>query len=108
MSYQGVDGQKEYKKALELYTQAVLQGNSTAQTNVGMMYTTGTGTFIDRAKGYAWYSLAASQGNTTAQIYRNDLMADMTWEELNQAQAIPISLYNEIEKINFPETQKKP
>ena len=99
--YNGLDGQRESLKALELYTRAALQGDSLAQSNVGMMHATGTGTARDLAQGYAWYSIAASQGNTTARINRNSLMADMSWEELNRAQAISVSLYQQIERFNL-------
>lgn len=99
--YNGLDGQSDLPRALELYTKAAFQGDSLAQSNVGMMYATGTGTTRDLAQGYAWYSIAASQGNTTARINRNSLMADMSWEELNRAQAISVSLYQQIERFNL-------
>ncbi|MGD9949778.1 MAG: tetratricopeptide repeat protein [Desulfobulbus sp.] len=102
MYYNGLGGERDYAKALVLYEKAALQGNSLAQANTGLMYATGTGTDIDRAKGYAWYSLAASRGNTSAAINRNDLMGDMSWEELNQAQAISLDLYRRVEKIKQP------
>lgn len=97
--YNGLDGEQDFKKALQLYLQAAQQGDSLAQANVGMMYANGIGTDIDRATGYAWYSLAASQGNTTARIGRNALMAEMSWEELNEAQAISVALYQQIERV---------
>lgn len=99
MYYHGLGGERDYAKALALYEQAAFQGDSLAQANVGLMYATGTGTDTDKAKGYAWYSLAASRGNTFASINRNDLMVDMSWEELNQAQAISLDLYRRVEKI---------
>lgn len=106
--YNGLDGQRDSIKALELYTRAALQGDSLAQSNVGMMYATGTGTARNLAQGYAWYSIAASQGNTTASINRNSLMADMNWEELNRAQAISVSLYQQIERFNLGPEVKLP
>ncbi|WP_319547772.1 tetratricopeptide repeat protein [Desulfogranum marinum] len=106
--YHGLDGQSDLSRALELYTQAALQGDSLAQSNVGMMHATGTGTARDLALGYAWYSIAASQGNTTARISRNSLMADMSWEELNRAQAISVSLYQQIERFNLQTQPRVP
>lgn len=97
--FNGLGGERDYKKARELYEKAALQGDVTAQANTGLMYATGTGTNIDKARGYAWYSLASSSGNTFATISRNNLMLSMTWEELNQAQAISFALYQRIEKI---------
>jgi len=100
--YNGLGGERDYPKALELYEKAALQGDPMAQANTGLMYATGTGTDTDKAKGYAWYSLAASRGNTVAAINRNNLMADMSWEELNRAQAISVDLYRQVEKMAEP------
>lgn len=97
--FNGLGGERDYKKALELYEKAAMQGESMAQANVGLMYATGTGTNTDKARGYAWYSLAASAGNTFATISRNNLMLNMNWEELNQAQSISFELYQRIEKM---------
>ncbi len=102
--FNGLGGERDYKKALELYEKAAMQGDSMAQANIGLMYATGTGTYTDKARGYAWYSLAASAGNTFATISRNNLMVNMNWEELNQAQAISFDLYHRVEKIAQPET----
>ncbi|MDD2466306.1 MAG: tetratricopeptide repeat protein [Desulfobulbus sp.] len=102
MHYHGLGGDRDYTKALALYEKAALQGDPIAQANTGMMYANGTGTNTDRSKGYAWYSLAASRGNTTAAINRNDLMVDMSWEELNQAQAFSLDLYRRVENIKQP------
>ena len=102
MYYNGLAGERDYARALLLYEKAALQGDPMAQANAGLMYATGTGTGIDRARGYAWYSLAASRGNTTAALQRNDLMGEMSWEELSQAQAISLDLYRRVEKIKQP------
>ncbi|MBM9613866.1 sel1 repeat family protein [Desulfobulbus rhabdoformis] len=102
MFYNGLGGERDYEKALALYEKAAFQGDILAQANTGLMYATGTGTDIDRAKGYAWYSLAASRGNTMAAINRNELMTEMSWEELNGAQAISLDLYRRVENIKEP------
>lgn len=100
--YNGLGGERDYHKALQLYEKSALQGDPMAQANTGLMYASGTGTDTDKARGYAWYSLAASQGNTMAAINRNTLMVDMSWEELNQAQAISLELYRKVEKMAAP------
>lgn len=97
--FNGLGGERDYKAALKLYEKAAMQGDVLAQANTGLMYAGGLGTETDKAKGYAWYSLAASGGNTLASINRNNLMREMTWEELNRAQAISVQLYQQIEKI---------
>jgi uncharacterized protein len=100
--YYGLGGNRDYKKALELYEQAALQGDAMAQANTGLMYASGTGTDTDKARGYAWYSLAASRGNTAASTNRNNLMMDMSWEELNRAQALSLELYRRVENVDVP------
>jgi uncharacterized protein len=100
--YNGLGGEQDFKRALDLYRKAALQGDILAQANTGLMYATGTGAEIDKARGYAWYSLAASRGNTIAAINRDKLMLDMSWEELNRAQAISIDLYRQVEKMAEP------
>ena len=97
MLYNGLGGDKEYAKAFELYKQASKHGDVFAQANLGLMYATGTGTEVDKARAYAWYSFAASQGNDAAARNRNDLLKDMSWEELNSAQKITVELYKEVE-----------
>ncbi|MDR2549354.1 MAG: sel1 repeat family protein [Desulfobulbus sp.] len=111
--YNGLGGDRDYKKALELYEKAAFQGDAMAQANTGLMYATGTGTDTDKAKGYAWYSLAASRGNAGAAVNRNNLMMNMSWEELNRAQALSLELYRQVEKMSepkqiVPEKQEQP
>ncbi|NLX17866.1 MAG: sel1 repeat family protein [Desulfobulbus sp.] len=100
--YHGLGGAPDYRKALELYEQAALQGDVVAQANTGLMYAAGVGTDRDRARGYAWYSLAASRGNTAASMNRNSLMLEMSWEELNRAQALSLELYRRVEHVAAP------
>lgn len=129
----GQGGEQDYKKAFALYEKAAMQGDGMAQANIGLMYATGTGVNVDKVRGYAWYSLAAnagttfatisrvhvdkargdaryslavSVGTTFATISRKNVMLDMTRDELNQAQAISLALYERIEKIAQPEPFK--
>lgn len=97
MYYQGMGGEQDFSKALDLYKKAAMLGDSQAQANVGIMHATGTGVPIDTVRGYAWSSVAASRGNTTAAIYRNTLMIEMSWEELSKAQALSLELYRQVE-----------
>lgn len=99
LHYYGLGGERDYNKAMELYEKAALQGDVLAQANLGLMHASGTGTATDRALGYAWYSLAASRGNTMASLNRSTLMAEMSWEELNRAQALSVELYRRVEQM---------
>jgi len=97
MSYSGMGKDPEYSRALSLYTDVALLGDNASQNNVGLMHANGLGTDVDRVVGYAWYSLAASQGNTGAMIARNNLMVQMNFEELNRAQALAVKFFNQVE-----------
>ncbi len=97
MYYNGLTGKPDYGQALELYKEAALLGDDVSQSNVGLMYAEGMGVGVDRVRAYAWYSLAASQGNLAAAAARNNLMIRMSWQELNMAQALSVRLFKEVE-----------
>ncbi|HHB76709.1 MAG TPA: sel1 repeat family protein [Desulfobulbus sp.] len=97
MYYNGLTGKPDYGQALELYKEAALLGDDVSQSNVGLMYAEGMGVGVDRVRAYAWYSLAASQGNLAAVAARNNLMIRMNWQELNKAQALSVKLFKEVE-----------
>ena len=58
---------KNYKKAVECFTKAAVQGHATAQCNLGVCYEDGTGVVKDEKKAAEWYSKAAVQGLASAQ-----------------------------------------
>ena len=49
------------------YWKSAYQGNATAQSNLGWIYTNGNGIAKDYSKAVAWYQKAADQGNAWAQ-----------------------------------------
>jgi len=96
MYYNGLGGERDLARALALYQAAAEQGDAQAQYNLGLMYAGGNGTELDRVRGYAWFSLAASQGNSFAAGTRNALLVEMSWDELERAQALSVELYHRI------------
>jgi len=102
MYYNGLTGKTDYAMALKLYTEAALKGDNAAQNNVGLMYVNGLGADVDRVQAYAWYSLAASQGNAGSMVARNNLMIQMSWDELTRAQALSVKLFKKVEKAGEP------
>lgn len=76
--------QRDYKKALEVWTELAEQGDESAQINLANMYAKGLGTKKDRAQAIKWLEKAADQGNLEAmfdlgQIYGTqygDIKAD--------------------------------
>jgi len=62
--------EKNYTTAVEWYTEAALQGESTAQANLGNMYRMGMGGLIQNdKKAFDLYKKSADQGNLLGQYY---------------------------------------
>ena len=57
----------DYKAAAVWYEKAALQGDATAQSNIGYLYAQGLGVQKDDAKALYWYQKAADQGNAEGQ-----------------------------------------
>ena len=57
----------DYTTALREWTPLAEQGYSSAQTNLGRMYSKGRGVLQDYKTAVKWYTLAAEQGNAKAQ-----------------------------------------
>ena len=57
----------DYATALKEFHSLAEQGNTTAQSNLGVMYYHGAGVPQDYAEAAKWFRRAAEQGNTTAQ-----------------------------------------
>ena len=58
----------DYQTAVQEWRPLAEQGNSDAQSNLGLMYYKGIGVPQDYAEALKWYRLAAEQGNSDAQI----------------------------------------
>jgi TPR repeat protein len=59
---------KSYDKALKLLIPLARQGNSTAQYNLGVLYSNGDGVSQDFKEAIKWYRLAAEQEYPKAQF----------------------------------------
>ena len=64
----GQDFDQDYGKAMELYTLASAEGNSTAMNNIGWLYLNGLGVKRDLKAAVEWFEKAAQSDNTTAMI----------------------------------------
>ena len=69
-----------------MYTKAAEQGNTDAQFNLGYMYATGQGVTQNDELAHMWLNLAATEGDEEARRQRDLLAAQMTAEQINQAQ----------------------
>ena len=69
-------------KAVSWYRKAAEQGLADAQYNLGWMYALGRGVPEDYAQGYAWLSIAASQGREKAKESKGIIKKKMTREQI--------------------------
>lgn len=60
--------EKDYKKALELYEKADVQGSANAQLNLGYLYSKGKGAKKDYKKAIYFYQKAVDKGNNSARV----------------------------------------
>ena len=60
-----------YEKAFREFLSLAEQGDIRAQVNLGVMYENGQGTIKDYVHAYMWWNFAASQGNKTAEKFKN-------------------------------------
>jgi TPR repeat protein len=58
---------QDYVEAMKWYRMAADQGNSEAQSTLGVFYKNGLGTKQDNAEAFKWYRKAADQGDALAQ-----------------------------------------
>ena len=73
-------------KATEFYRQAAEAGYAEAQANLGVFYASGTG--VDKAdfvEAYAWFKLAADQGNEPARRNLTTAAEHMTSDQVAEA-----------------------
>ncbi len=79
---------QDLPQAAEWYRKAAEQGNANAQFNLGMMYRSGQGVPQNWSQAYKWFSLAALSGNVTAMNAKQEAEANMTPEQIKEANAL--------------------
>ena len=68
---------KHYEDAIVFRITLAKQGHVDAQYNLGLMYYNGLGFLKDIVVVYAWWNVAAAQGNEIAPIDRDNFEDDM-------------------------------
>ena len=64
------------------------RGYPLAQTSLGVLYLNGDGVPLDRAEAYAWFTLAADQGESSALEAEAALSIELSEEELARAKEL--------------------
>ena len=74
-------------EALRWYRRAAEQGNAVAQQNLGDLYGRGIGVARDLVSAVVWLSLAAEQGQRWSARRRDEIAAQLTPDQRNEAEA---------------------
>ncbi len=76
----------DYATALRRWGPLAEQGDTMAQSNLGVMYEFGLGVPRDFVQAYLWFSLAAAQGDAVAQQNQDITASQMAPEQIAEAQ----------------------
>lgn len=80
---------RDEDSAMRWYALAAQHGDTRAYYRLGLMYARGTGTPEDSILAYMWYHIAAAEAeDKIAEGNRNSLAAQMTPDQLQQAQTL--------------------
>ena len=74
-------------EAVAWYRLAAEQGHADAQFNLGWMYASGRGVPQDDVTAHMWLNVAAATGHEQARKNRDSVAANMTREQIAEAQA---------------------
>ena len=91
----------DYMPAVQLFRPLAAAGNAKAQHLIGVMYHKGQGVTRSSVRAFAWFSLAATHGDSDAKAKLTEVSKAMTPDELSQgremAQACETSDYRNCE-----------
>ncbi len=79
MAYQ----ENDYQKAMQIWMPLAINGNATAQYNVGVMYARGEGVHVDYIQAHRFLSRSAEQNYVNATEALEELEAAMVASELD-------------------------
>ena len=74
-----------YTKAFREFLSLAEQGDIRAQINLGVMYENGQGTIKDYVHAYMWWNFAASQGDKTAEKFKNIIEKKLSPTDISNA-----------------------
>jgi hypothetical protein len=79
---------EDYATALIFWRPLAEQGHAEAQFNLGVMHYEGWGVPWDIVQAHMWLSLAATQGNSVAQKYRDIVASRLIPDQIAEAQRL--------------------
>ena len=84
----GLGVTQDHAAAASWYRKAADQGHADAQGRLGFQYANGLGVTRDYVTAHMWFNLAAARGNRDAEKERDKIAAQMTPEQIAQAQKL--------------------
>jgi hypothetical protein len=75
----------DYVPAIRLFRPLAEQGNTKAQSVLGVMYHRGQGVARNSVRAFIWFSRAAARGDARAKAELRDVSQTMTRQEVSQA-----------------------
>jgi TPR repeat protein len=84
----GLEVNQDYQEAAKWYELAANQWNASAQNNLGILYSKGLGVIQDKIQSHMWFNLASGSGRDDAVFNRNNLSAEMSKSEIEEAQKL--------------------
>ncbi len=75
-------------RMLRWLRESAKRGYPLAQTSLGVLYLNGDGVPLDRVEAYAWFTLAADQGEASALEAEGALSIELSEEELTRAKEL--------------------
>jgi len=75
----------DYVPAIRLFRPLAEQGNTKAQSVLGVMYHRGQGVARNSVRAFIWFSRAAARGDARAKTELRDVSQTMTRQEVSQA-----------------------
>jgi TPR repeat protein len=77
---------KDYKEAVKWYRLSAEQGDTSAQYNLGVMYSNGQGVPQDYTLAHMWFNLSGSSGHKGSVKNRNIIEKKMSPSQIDKAQ----------------------
>jgi len=97
--YRDGDGEEvpqDFKQAVYWYTKAAEQGLANAQYDLGHMYEYGDEAPKDYKQAFFWYTKAAEQGFYLAKEARDNMLEEMSQNQIEEVQKLSKELYEKI------------
>ena len=95
----GVGAWSYTPEGIEEWKEAAENGEAWAQIKLGYAYANGDGVPEDYAMAYAWWNIAAANGDASAKKGKGTIAKDMTPDQISKAQELSKKMAEENPKL---------